>query len=91
MSEEIAENQAADHFLSFHPVHQLTDKETEEGCDRHGDGHGSQESGKAADAPFNDPQRRDLCRHGADGDGKVDSHSGNDRNDQSQNNKGVSA
>ena len=88
---EITKDQTADHFLALHLVQQLADQETEQGCNGKGHAHGQQETAKAAHTPFDHPQHTDLSGHGTDGNGEVDAHAGNDRNDQGQHDERVTA
>ena len=79
---KIAENQGTDGFLTLHTVQELADEESEQGGKGKGNGSCKQDTLNSGHAPGNRQQQSDLCGHGTDGDGKVDSHAGNDRDDQ---------
>ena len=86
---KVTQDHTADHFLALHLVVQAADQETEERSDRQRHQRCKRKAADAADAPFNNPQRRDLRSHGADGDGKVDAHAGDDRDDQREDDEHV--
>ena len=86
---EVAQDHRADHLLPLHPVEQLADQETENAAQRHGQQRRQRQTADARNAPFQHEQAGNLRRHRADGDGEVDSHARNNRNDQREHDEHV--
>ena len=86
---EVAQDHRADHLLALHLIEQLADEEAENAAQRHGQQRRQRQAADARNAPFQHEQAGNLRRHRADGDGEVDAHARDNRNDQREHDEHV--
>ena len=86
---KVTKDHTANHFLALHLVEQFADEEAEQRGDGNGHQRRYQEAADAGNLPLQHPQKSDLRRHCADGNGKVDAHAGHDGDNQGKHDEGV--
>ena len=75
--------------MPLHAVEQLADQEAEPGREGQRDRRGEHDAAEPADVPVNHQQKANLRCHRADGNGEVDAHARDNRNDQREHDEHV--
>ena len=89
-TESKKEKQTADHLLSFHLIEQFSDQPSKQRCQRNCHKRSQSKTADARNLPFQNEQAGDLRCHCSGRNGKVDAHSGYDRDNQRKYDKHVS-
>ena len=87
---KVPQNQAADHLIALDHVEQLAHQKAKENRNRGGKGHCGKKAAYTCQSPVGSEEDRHLGCHGADHNAEVQAHARDNRDNQSQHDKGIS-